>query len=188
MMSGSFSGNPKTEWLTEVGVDRTMALLEDFWYDDPDGRRWTAPKASVVNGASIPAPLWSSVGSPYTGEYRRASIVHDVACDDPTVDRKEADRMFYFACLAGGCTRAQARLLYAGVRIGAWLPHVRLWSHDAAVRPSAMRGEAQPELTDVSMQNTYREIAVDIQSRDPDMAFAELEELVDHHLQAKSNQ
>jgi hypothetical protein len=38
------------------------------------------------------------------------------------------------------------------------------------------------------MQNTYREIAVDIQSRDPDMAFAELEELVDHHLQAKSNQ
>ena len=187
-MSGTFSGNPKTEWLTEAGADRDMALLEAFWYDDPDGRRWTAPAGSVVNGASIPAPLWSAVGSPYTGEYRRASIVHDVACGDPGVDRREADRMFYFACLAGGCTAAQARLLYAGVRIGAWLPWIRLWRHDAAVRSSAMRGEAEPALTDVSMQSTYREIAADIQSRPYEMPFEELEALVDRHMQAKASQ
>lgn len=187
-MSGTFSGNPRTEWLSEAGADRNMALLEDFWYDDPAGRRWTAPAGSVVNGASIPAPLWSTVGSPYTGEYRRASIVHDVACDDPAVNRREADRMFYFACLAGGCTRAQARLLYAGVRIGAWLPDIRLWSHEDAVRPAAMRHEVGPTLTETSMQNTYREIAADIQSRPDDLPFDELEALVDGHLRAKANQ
>jgi hypothetical protein len=187
-MSGQFSDNPRTEWLVDAKADRNMRLLEEFWYDDPDGRRWIAPAGSVVNGASIPAPLWSSVGSPYTGEYRRASVVHDIACDDPAVSRKEADRMFYFACLAGGCSRREARLLYAGVRIGAWLPRIRLWSHKAAVRSMAMRDDVQPELTDSSMQNTYREIATDIQSRPDTLDFGELERLVDSHLEAKSRQ
>jgi choline dehydrogenase-like flavoprotein len=94
---GSFSGNPKTEWLVdENGADRDMALIEEFWYLDPGGRKWAAPKGSVINGASMPRPLWSTVGSPYTDDYRRASIVHDVAYDDPTVQRKDADIMFYF--------------------------------------------------------------------------------------------
>lgn len=120
MSNGSFSGNPKTEWLSDgANPDRDMKLLEDFTYTDPDGKAWKAPKGAVINGASIPQPLWSIVGSPYTADYRCASIVHDVACDDPTIPRAKADRMFYFACLAGGCTRSQARILYLGVRIGA---------------------------------------------------------------------
>lgn len=120
MSIGQFSGNPTTEWMEEPGPDRNMRLLADFTYVDPDGRKWLAPKNAVINGASIPEALWSSVGSPYTGDYRRASIVHDVACDTPAVSRAEADKMFYFACLAGGCSKLQAKLLYAGVRVGAW--------------------------------------------------------------------
>jgi hypothetical protein len=127
---GFFSGNPKTEWLVNAGgEDRTMLLLEDFSFNDPDGRLWSAPKGSVVNGASIPRPLWSTVGSPYTDDYRRASVVHDVACNTAGIIRKEADVMFFHACRAGGCSPAQAKILYAGVRIGAWAssslpPHV----------------------------------------------------------------
>ena len=118
---GSFSDNPKTEWLANpASADRDMKLLEDFSYTDPDGREWPAPQGSVVNGASIPRPLWSTVGSPYTDDYRNASVVHDVAVDNPAVNRKEADKMFYYACLAGGCSLKQARLLYVGVRIGSW--------------------------------------------------------------------
>jgi hypothetical protein len=116
----AFSGDPVTQWLTEYGADRRMKMLEDFWFVDGAGKRWIAPKGAIINGASIPEPLWSSVGSPYTGEYRRASIVHDVACDDPNVSRDAADDMFYEACLAGGCTLLQAKLLYAGVRVGTW--------------------------------------------------------------------
>ncbi|WP_158618368.1 DUF1353 domain-containing protein [Candidimonas sp. SYP-B2681] len=100
--------------------DRNMRLLEDFWYVDPAGFKWPAPKDSVINGASIPRPLWSVVGSPFTDDYRRASVVHDVACADPLVNRKEADEMFFYACLAGGCSMRQSRILYAGVRIGTW--------------------------------------------------------------------
>jgi len=119
MTTGNFSGTPKTEWLTEPDGDRNMRLLEDFYYEDPTGKRWTAYAGSIINGASIPKELWSSVGSPYTGNYRRASIVHDVACRDSTIPRTQTDEMFYFACLAGGCSVLQAKLLYAGVRIGA---------------------------------------------------------------------
>ena len=121
MKYGTFSGNPITEWLVaKKGTDRDMRLVEDFSYTDPSGRTWLAKKGAVINGASIPQPLWSTIGSPYTDDYRRASVVHDVACDDPQVDRKEADVMFYYACLAGGCGLMQARILYAGVRIGSW--------------------------------------------------------------------
>ncbi|BCS53643.1 hypothetical protein GSbR_07600 [Geobacter sp. SVR] len=64
-MYGSFSGNPKTEWLTDSNDgDRDMLLLEDFWYDDPDEKRWMAPVGSVINGAGIPRPLWATIGSP----------------------------------------------------------------------------------------------------------------------------
>ena len=85
---GKFSGNPKTEWLTDSAeADRDMKLLEDFWYEDPKGRTWEAPSGSVVNGASVPRDLWAIVGTPYTGDYRKASIVHDVACDNPGIPR-----------------------------------------------------------------------------------------------------
>lgn len=119
--NGSFSDNPKTEWLVDPGsMDRDMKLLEDFWYIDPSGKKWLAPKGSIINGASIPASLWTAIGSPYTGDYRRASIVHDVACDDKTISRKDADNMFYYACLAGGCSYQQTYVLYAGVCLGTW--------------------------------------------------------------------
>ena len=99
-----------------------MKLLRDFYYVDQQGRKWLAPKDSIVDGASIPMSLWSSVGSPYTDDYRRASIVHDVACRTPNVSRKAADEMFYYACISGGCTPQRAAVLYAGVRIGSLFP------------------------------------------------------------------
>jgi hypothetical protein len=184
---GSFSGNPQTEWLSETGDDRRMKLLQDFWYDDPQGRRWLAAAGSVVDGASIPAPLWSTVGSPYTGDYRRASIVHDVACNDPAVPRRDADKMFYQACQAGGCSVAQAALLYAGVRIGAWTSRVPLWSADI-VRPLVAHGRTQPALPEESMQLTFREIAADLKAHPTKKSFGQVEAIVDRHLGAKAAQ
>lgn len=188
MAHGAFSGNPKAEWLSEPGDDRRMRLLEEFWYRDPAGRVWRAPAGSIVDGASIPAPLWSVVGSPYTGEYRRASIVHDVACNDATVSRRDADRMFYSACLAGGCSIAQARILYAGVRIGAWVPNVRLWSTESVRVPATRKGAVRATITDESVENTFREIAADIAGIPENAPFELLEETVDRHLEAKARQ
>src|SRR5262249_6815699 len=74
---GAFQGAVTTRWLDD---GRRMELLEDFVYVDPSGVRWNAPRTSKIDGASIPAPLWTFVGSPFTGCYRRASVVHDVGC------------------------------------------------------------------------------------------------------------
>ena len=156
---GAFSGEPKAIWLSTGGApDRDMQLIEAFWFRDQMSVEWLAPEGSVVNGASIPKALWSSVGSPYTGDYRRASIVHDLACIDAQGDsgkRRAADRMFYHACRAGGCSTLEATILYVGVRIGAHQNSVAAWRSDAPelARPqiyrtlSAKRIEAAFQLT-----------------------------------------
>lgn len=114
-----------------------MKLLAPFWYVDWSGRRWETD-SNPIDGASIPRALWTAIGSPYTGRYRRASIVHDTACRTATTgaQRKTADKMFYQACRDGGCTRRQATILYIGVRIGAILDGPRL-NRDERLEPQA---------------------------------------------------
>jgi Protein of unknown function (DUF1353) len=155
---GSFSGNPKTEWLVDKsGADRNMRLLEDFLFTDPDGRKWPAPSGSIIDGASIPRPLWTTVGSPYTDDYRRASVVHDVACDSPTIPRKDADVMFYHACIAGGCSFLQAKLLFR-------------------VPFKAVADER-------FVQDKFQELAIDVKLLRDDATIAELDAVIDKHLQ-----
>ena len=65
-----------------------------------------------------------SCGLTFTGDYRRASIVHDQACWDTSGDlakRRAADHMFFHACLARSCTIEEATTLYLGVRIVLWV-------------------------------------------------------------------
>lgn len=118
-----FSGEPETKWRTDENQpDRDMELLENFYFIDPDGKQWNADKGEIIDGASIPRFLWTYVGSPYTRDYRRASIVHDVAVRGlgDTPERKKADMMFYHACIVGGCSKFESWVLYLGVRIGSW--------------------------------------------------------------------
>jgi hypothetical protein len=185
MSNGQFSGNPRTEWLSDKGDDRDMRLLEAFWYIDPDGRRWDAPAGTVINGASIPRTLWSSVGSPYTGDYRRAAVVHDAALDKEGVLRAEADAMFYFACLCGGCTLLQAKLLYAGVRLGAWADAKHLFAMDAvAMAPAAYRLPGQQSRHELELRARYTLIAHQLMASGDD--FADIEQIVERNLGAQA--
>lgn len=182
---GVFSDNPQTEWLSEAGDDRNMKLLRDFSYTDPDDKVWLAPIDSVVNGASIPAPLWSTVGSPYTGDYRNASIVHDVACDlaQTADDREAADKMFYFACLAGGCSAAQARLFYLGVRIGAWGTGQAGWMAKLKPKNLLFRLRTEPRLPEEEfIRNKFDSIRAKLSTLNDADGFDKLEALVNAEL------
>jgi hypothetical protein len=170
MGTAQFSGNPRTEWLVDAGPDREMRLLEPFSFVDPAGRLWEVPAGMEVNGASIPRTLWSSVGSPYTGDYRRAAILHDAAIRDPLVVRAEADAMFYQACLAAGCTPSQAKLLYAGVCLGSWVSRSRPLEHAIAEQlPDAARLPGEHSLLDLEVRALYTLLAADLRDSADDI-------------------
>ncbi len=117
-MSNHFEDDVITKWLTGTGEDRDMELTADFAFVEPT-ERWEAPAGSVVNGASIPSGLWSIVGSPFVGDYRRAAVIHDVYYGaHQGKARKEVDEMFRLAMLSDGVSGKKTQLIYAGVRVG----------------------------------------------------------------------
>lgn len=117
-MTAHFEGEADVRWIVESSDDRKMKLLADFAFVDSTGYRWVAKKNDVIDGASIPEIVWSQiVGTPYVGDYRRASVVHDVACDEKIRTSKDAHRMFYEAMIADGTSEPKAMLFYMAVRL-----------------------------------------------------------------------
>jgi hypothetical protein len=121
---GDFVGKIVAEWLDN---GREMRLLEDFAYIDPAGRRWEAPKGSVIDGASIPRFAWSLIGGPFEGAYRNASVIHDVACVERKLAWQDVHLAFYTAMRAANVSQAKAKVMYAAVyHFGPRWPTVRL--------------------------------------------------------------
>jgi hypothetical protein len=112
MKFGRFEGRVTASWHDD---GRDMTLTAPFAYIDRATVRWDAPAGSVVNGASIPRPFWTVIGSPFTGRFRNASVVHDVACVDRTRPWKQVHRMFYEACRCNRTNVVQAKTMYYAV-------------------------------------------------------------------------
>ena len=110
-----YEGEPVTRWLKD---GRRVQLLEPFAFVDDAGLRWEVPSHAIVDGASIPKPLWSLIGGPFEGPYRDASIVHDWYCDVRSRPWRDVHRMFHAAMIASAVSPYFARLLYAGVYMG----------------------------------------------------------------------
>src|SRR6058998_1784736 len=113
---GNYNGEPVTKWNAD---GRTMTLLTELRYTDPQGFVWIAPIGSVVDGASIPRYLWSIMGGPFEGKYRNASVLHDVAYGAHRRPWQDCDRMFYFAMRCSGVSAVEAKtMFYALYRFG----------------------------------------------------------------------
>lgn len=109
-------GEVDTRWLKTTGPDRKMRLLADFCFEDNKGRLWKAPEKSIIDGASIPRCLWSVFGDPFIGDYRRASVIHDVYCKDQEVPHKQVHKMFHEFMLADGVGPIKAQAMYFAVK------------------------------------------------------------------------
>jgi len=112
-----FEGRVVAEWLHRPGGDRPMKILEPFGFIDSAGYRWEAMPGDVIDGASIPRVFWTIDGSPYTGNYRRASVLHDVACQQHMRTSREVHRMFYEAMVCDGVEPGEALRKYTAVRL-----------------------------------------------------------------------
>lgn len=139
-----FIGEVRTEWLRHENDDRRMKLLEDFAFVDSENYEWRAPAGDSIDGASIPPFLWSIVGSPFVGDYRRATVLHDVACKRKLRTSRDAHRMFYEAMRVDGVDEDSAQKFYTAVRL--FGPDWDLASDGTIVTFSAV-AKASPTLT-----------------------------------------
>ena len=112
-----FFGTVQTEWVREEGEDRHMRLLSYLAFVDDNGKTWTARPGLIFDGASIPRAFWRVIGSPFTGDYRDAAVIHDQMCKDRTVPSPVVHRVFYQAMRCLGVGRVRAALMYAAVRL-----------------------------------------------------------------------
>jgi hypothetical protein len=127
---------------------RNFELDQPFGYIDPSGTRWQAEKGLVTDGATIPWPLWSIVGGPFEGEYRRAAVVHDFYCDRKYRGWERTHRVFYDAMVTGGVNPIKAKLMYYAVwRFGPrWavteivpcVPDASIGKYCASVKPTSV--------------------------------------------------
>ena len=99
-------------------------------------------------------------------------------------EREAADKIFYDACIVGGCSISQARLLYTGVRIGAWTPN----EVESNLTPAISLGCADLTNQNRGVLNTFREIADDLAGLNDRARFATVAKIVDRHLAAKATQ
>lgn len=109
---GKFIGDVQTQWLDD---GRRMKLLSSLTYLDPQGERWIAPEGSIVDGASIPQFAWSVIGGPFEGKYRKASVIHDVACVEKRRPWELVHETFYQGMRASGVSETTAKIMYAAV-------------------------------------------------------------------------
>ena len=92
-----------------------VKLLEELVFIDAHGKKWVAPKGYIVDGATIPKPLQSIIGTPYGGAYVLASVIHDVACVEKKEPWQEVHQAFYDAMLASGVDERKASAMYIAV-------------------------------------------------------------------------
>lgn len=110
------SGRFLDKLVVEILEDgRKMKLVSEYRYPDQKNQLWIVPAGAVVDGASIPRALWSIVGSPMTGKYRAASVVHDYFCDTKSQNWSVVHRVFYEAMLVSGVEKVQAAYMYWAV-------------------------------------------------------------------------
>lgn len=117
-MAQGFDNQIKTLWLDSENYGepgRDMQLLEDVNYTDSKGRIWYAPAWSIVNGASIPKVFWSIIGSPFVGKYRRATVIHDIFCDNHLRSSDDTHWVFNDIMKFDGVSDRKASIMYKAV-------------------------------------------------------------------------
>ena len=90
----------------------------DLVFERPNGDTVTALRGLEFDGASIPPIAWVLIGSPYTGKYRKAAVIHDTLCAVKDRPWKEAHWIFREMLRALGVGRLRARLMYVALLLG----------------------------------------------------------------------
>jgi hypothetical protein len=75
----------------------------------------TVPKFFQYDGASIPAPMWQLIGTPFQPRFMLAAVFHDWVYHTHQLKFRDANEMFYELLLSSGVRQTRAALMYAAV-------------------------------------------------------------------------
>ena len=104
-----------------------LRLDAAFHVYDSKKRKWTAPKGTIADGASIPEWALSAVGCQFSEDFLDAAVNHDAYCGEANekdgasfhqANWQDVHRMFYDACIKCGTSPLKASLMYAAVYVG----------------------------------------------------------------------
>ena len=113
-----FTGRVVLEVVEDIEFDHKLRLLEDFSFQDEQGKVWHANKGGIIDGTSVPRGLRAIPGLPFEGDYRKASVVHDFQVRAKTQPWREVHRMLYRASLVEGLSEPEAKLVYLSAYAG----------------------------------------------------------------------
>ena len=132
---GHYDGLPAKIALLPDG--RRATLIEPIAYSQSEDQSWPVPAGSELDGASIPRVLWSSIGGPFEGKYRDASIIHDHYCQVKSRPWQHTHRMFHDGMRCSGVGKTKAAIMfYAVSRFGPRWPEPTLEVVELAVSAS----------------------------------------------------
>jgi hypothetical protein len=168
-----------------------FTLEAPFGYIDPSGAMWQAEKGLVTDGASIPWPLWSIIGGPFEGEYRRAAVIHDFYCDRKYRAWQRTHRVFYDAMITGGVGPIKAKIMYYAVwRFGPrWsvteivpcAPDPSIGKYCATVKPTSVELSVEKPLVEAkdvpSAKSEFKEVSDKLSNED--VSLDQIEKLAD---------
>ena len=131
---------------TEPNDGAHWIVQQTFSYADAYGHTLTAEQGFSTDGASIPRSLWTFVGSPFTGKYPKAAVIHDVGCVTHKYTWQETDRIFFDAMLDAGVSEHNAKLFYWAVRLRGprWTKEIIVASSKADLAKKISQSNAKP--------------------------------------------
>ena len=173
---GKFIGPVVVRWIEHDGPDRDMVVMEPITFRDKDGKFWKVPKDAKINGASIPKFFWTSVGPPFVGDYRRASVIHDYFCETMSEDWKDVHRMFYFAVRTGGVRPIIATIMYAAVLAG-----TRKWKRIEIIGADGNLATKIIPIKPTISDDQFAEIVNWIESQEQEISLDEIDTFVGNY-------
>lgn len=101
-------------------------LITPVSFTDAAGAVWTAPRATLTDGASIPPVFVPLIGAPRSPEFLAAAALHDAYCGAGNENLpqfrargwEETHRMFYHSLRAAGVPAGKAKVMFAAVYLG----------------------------------------------------------------------
>lgn len=109
---GRFDGRLILEWVDDSPFIASMRLVEDFSFQQANGKIWTVPAQATIDGRSMPPLFRDLIGHPFESGFRKAAVVYDFAVQDMSQPWLDAQRMFHEASIVEGIQPLQAKQMY----------------------------------------------------------------------------